>query len=303
MSTRKDPLAEAQPLDRVYYATGILLDAEDFQAEQIYHRSRLARALAYLQGSGTAAGLEVEHSLLTLPPVEPGDPPQQVEQVIVHPGLAVDRLGRLIEVPGPVCLRLDKWYVEQPTGDLTAAFREPPFSGVLVEDFAAPFTGVVVADIFVQFVVCERGKTPALASGPFDALDAVQPSRLRDSYEIMIRLRREADLTNVKPDDPWQAVSTAADATARQQALRTAIFDAWPKRPEDAPLHPEYAEDQADKTSVFLARLAIKAVKATEAGKPPTRPNPLPATPITVDNSLRSLVYTPQALAHAIGLI
>jgi hypothetical protein len=45
--------------------------------------------------------------------------------------------------------------------------------------FGAPFNGVI-ADVFLNFVVCERGKTPAFASGPFDALDAIAPSRLRD---------------------------------------------------------------------------------------------------------------------------
>ena len=42
---RIDPLkAKQQPPDRVFYATGVLLDAEDFSAEQTYHRAQLARA-------------------------------------------------------------------------------------------------------------------------------------------------------------------------------------------------------------------------------------------------------------------
>ena len=47
MSTRTDPLmdAELRP-DRLHFATGVMLDREDFQAEQLYHRGRLARALA-----------------------------------------------------------------------------------------------------------------------------------------------------------------------------------------------------------------------------------------------------------------
>ena len=32
----------------------------------------------------------------------------------------------------------------------------------------------------------QRGKTPAFAVGPFDATDAVVPSRLRDEYELRL---------------------------------------------------------------------------------------------------------------------
>ena len=43
MAKRDDSLAEVEGPDRVNYATGVLLNAEDFQAEQDYHRGRLAR--------------------------------------------------------------------------------------------------------------------------------------------------------------------------------------------------------------------------------------------------------------------
>ena len=284
MTTLNDPLSETQALDRVYFGTGVLLDAEDFRAEQTYHRNCLAHALANLHGSGTAAGLEVEYSFTT---TDKGP----VEQVIVHPGLAVDRQGRLIVVPGPACRRLDQWYQSQKADDLTAAFH-------------GSFGGVV-ADIFVRFITCERGKTPAFASGPFDALDAVQPSRLRDSYEISIILRREADskLALARPDDPWATVTSVGDPAARRTALLQAILKAWPRTPEDLLPHPEYAEEQEDKTAVFLCRLAIQATQSAEAGKPPKRPDPLPANSVTIDNTLRALVYSPQALAHILDLV
>src|SRR5262245_37226124 len=109
MSTRNDPLAAAAEtaragvLDRVFYATGILLAADDFDAEQTYHRGRLARALAYLHGSGTVAGLRVG----VLPALAPGADPAflqgREEELRVQPGLAIDRLGRLIEIPRAAC--------------------------------------------------------------------------------------------------------------------------------------------------------------------------------------------------------
>ena len=56
-----DPLYAGPQPERAAYATGMLLDAQDFIDEQTYHRGRLARALALLAGGGTLAGLEVTH--------------------------------------------------------------------------------------------------------------------------------------------------------------------------------------------------------------------------------------------------
>jgi len=61
MAKVEDTLPRQENPDRVNYVTGVLLGAEDFQAEQDYHRGRLARALAYAMGHGTLAGLEVSH--------------------------------------------------------------------------------------------------------------------------------------------------------------------------------------------------------------------------------------------------
>ena len=59
MATISDNLNPPQPPQRVFYATGRMLGVEDFQADQDYHRSSLARALLQLCGTGTVAGLKV----------------------------------------------------------------------------------------------------------------------------------------------------------------------------------------------------------------------------------------------------
>ena len=89
MAEAQDSLPLQEGPDRVHYATGVLLGAEDFQAEQAYHRSRLARALAYAMGYGTLAGLAVSHE-----PAQPADAdnPARSERLLVAPGLAIDRL-------------------------------------------------------------------------------------------------------------------------------------------------------------------------------------------------------------------
>ena len=110
MANAEDSIPLSEGPDRVNYATGVLLDAADFRAEQDYHRSRLARALAYAMGHGTLAGLEVVHE-----PEQPADStnPARSERLLVAPGLAIDRLGRLIEIVKPRCLRLGEWYAAQ----------------------------------------------------------------------------------------------------------------------------------------------------------------------------------------------
>lgn len=304
MTTRKDPLAEALTLDRVHYATGMMLDADDFRAEQIYHRGRLARALAFLHGTGTVAGLNVTYRHRA------GADGGSVEELVVSPGLAVDRIGRLVELPGEACIRLDRWYRQQASepdlaDGLATAFKAPAAHHVA----AAPWAGVV-ADVFVRFVACERGKTPAFVAGPFDALDAVQPSRLRDGYELSLVPRPEADLAGVRPAQAWPDFTGAADAASRIRCLQDAILAAWPRdaaTPPDLPGLPEYAPGQADKTAVFLARVVVRADAPAGPGlaparvAPPSPPDPDAEQVVAVDNHLRLFLYMPQALARVLA--
>src|SRR5262249_56717521 len=111
-----------------------------------------------------------------------------------------------IELPGSACIRLNNWYNGQSADSLIAALHGAPFNGV-------------VADVFIRFFLCERGKTPAFATGPFDALDAVQPSRLREFYKLELVLRNEADPP--LPANPWSELASIADLNARKAGLDT----------------------------------------------------------------------------------
>ena len=194
-----DPLYARPAAERPSYATGILLDAQDFTDEQTYHRGRLARALASLTGGGTLAGLRVSHSPAT------GAPSPRPEEIRVEPGLAVDRLGRLIEVPRPACLRLQVWFDAEVAADGGDRLRRAAYPNLdrflsaraLAEAGSnglppVPARGVV-ADVFVRFVACARGLTPSFATGPFDALNAVATSRVRDAYELHLVAREGLD--------------------------------------------------------------------------------------------------------------
>ena len=283
MSLELDPLAKAQSQgesqDRLWYATGVLLDAEDFLDEQTYHRGRLARALAYLYGSGTVAGLRVAWEPAVAPGVDASLPEGRPERIKVEPGLAIDRLGRLIELPRTACLRLNRWYEAQTDDDLAQGFHGVPFNGVVV-------------DVFLAFVACERGKTPAFASGPYEALDPVVPSRIRDGYVVTLIIRKEADPP--VPVNQWPDVSGIADPVSKADAIRQTVFGAWREGTQwqelDGQLAPliEHAAGH-DTTALFLARLVLPATQASATA----RPQRTDGAAVSVDNNIRPIVFNP----------
>src|SRR5687767_7675049 len=294
-----DPLAQRpEPPDRVAYATGMLLDAQDFEAEQLYHRGRLARALRYLHGSGTVAGLRVVWRPEVAPGADPTLPAGREESLVVEPGVALDRLGRVIEIPSHACIRLDRWYEGQEPDELTKALHP--------KEAGDPLSGVVV-DLFVRHFLCERGKTPAFADGPFDATDAVRPSRLREFYKLELKPRHEDDPREVLPRDLWPNLSGVADPEERWRRIQDAALDAWHEGRESAgggwadgapaPLR-EHVVGQ-DTTSLFLARLTLPADPAPANDVRPVR---RPGEAVEVDNHSRAFVYTAGALARWLGL-
>jgi hypothetical protein len=256
-----DPLISRGSSDRLHYSTGELLGADDFRDEQTYHRRQLARALLHLHGSGVIAGLRVVHRHR---PARAGAP-DDVE-LEVQPGLALDHAGRLIEVPREACLRLRRWFefiatrppssTELDAGDLRAAWRA---------DGSVAAGGAVVADLFLTFHECPRGYTPAFASGPFDALDASQPSRVRDAYELSLVLRREADADLPVSGDPWSVI-TGATLAERIASAEQASFAMWQRVSQPAPENGA----NVDPTALLLARLRIPAGPAPSAADAPT---------------------------------
>lgn len=289
-----DPLNIQPPADRPAYATGMLLDAQDFQDEQTYHRGRLARALMQVAGGGTLAGLRVWHQS----EIASGDDARP-EEIRVDPGLAVDRLGRLIELPRSACLRLPRWWDAEMAADGGDTLRQGAYdnlerfvssraaAGVTLPDRA------VVADIFLGFNACPRGLTPAFAQGPFDALNAVSISRVRDAYELQMYVRAGLDdgfsglplpAGSVAVPGETEAEAAAreaamgdptADPAAHRSALQDAVLYGYAPRGEGGgidddvgTLAPAAEHPQgADTSSIFLARVLIPI----GPGDPPAR--------------------------------
>jgi hypothetical protein len=255
--TRSDVVARAREArGRVFYATGVLLNAQHLDAEQLDNHRGLARALAYLHGSGTLAGLEVTWERET---------DGRGERVIVKPGIALDRLGRIIEVPRAAPLPLDRWFDEQSDTHLISGFK-PSLQGV-------------VADVFVRLVPGEPAQTP----GP--------------AYEVKLYLRQEPDPPPLPP--PTWPVFMRTDGARRD--LQDAIFAAWHEGDDSCdqggarPLA-EHVLGQ-DPTSVFLARLVLPATLPASSGRPIRT-----AAEVVVDNRSRRFAYPPAALARWVGL-
>jgi hypothetical protein len=289
-----DPIVSGAQADRLHYATGELLGADDFRDEQTYHRRQLARALLHLHGSGVIAGLRVT------PRHRPGQNGAGDEvELEVGPGLALDHAGRLIEVPRDACIRLRRWYdfiaargpssTELDAGDLRAAWRAD----------ASATGGAVVADVFLTFHECPRGYTPAFASGPFDALDASQPSRVRDAYELSLVLRREADADLPASADPWSAIAGATLAD-RLAAAEQASLALWHRQLQPAPENPA----GVDPAAVLLARLRLPAQQnpnVAQAPIPDWSAGAWPNETANVDNRVRYVVLPPAAVARLIA--
>ena len=281
MGTPKDPLNTPQPPDRVFFANGALLDQEDFRAEQLYHRGRIGRALAYLHGHGTVAGLEVAVHRQN-----------EEDMLMVCSGLAVDRLGRQIEVPRAACLRIGAWFQsqledEKGRGRLSNSFRT---GGGDTPD------GVFV-DVFVKFEVCERGKQPAFATGNFDALDAIAPSRLRDSYRLELVIRQEETLPVPDSGFPDLAGLTSEqkkDIVVQYKLENWKESTDW-KGPGDTLVHLEEHVTEQEGTEVLLARMLIPVTN------PPLRRNTNIAP--VVDNTLRRFVYSTAELVWLTGIM
>ncbi len=282
-----DPLLNAdvaRAADRLHYAFGELLGVDDFRDEQTYHRSRLARTLFYLFGHGTVAGLR---AVVEGRRRDPGNPEFDEVELKIQPGIAIDRAGRLIEIPRAWCLRLRRWYEYLAAGDpgtLNAAFSE---------DSAGSSQGSVNADILLSFHACDRGYTPAFATGAFDALDASQPSRIRDAHRLRLVPAGSETVSTAPATSPWTGV-TAVN-------WREKVLDAW-REPPSLPSTLRNPDDalrrDAEQTRLRIARLSIPAQRNT-GGLPPTpvwSAMTWNSPEAHLDNLARDFVLAPAAL-------
>lgn len=110
-------------LQRVNYFSGRLLTADDFTAEQDYHRAKTHRRNRLLHGAGVVTGLGVTLNLTG-----------GSARIVIAPGLALNGQGEEIEVSAPTPLALPTagssllvllHYAEQPCRPAPAPATDP----------------------------------------------------------------------------------------------------------------------------------------------------------------------------------
>lgn len=235
---------------RVSYREGMLLDASDFTDEQQYHRQRLAGVLARLHGSGTVAGLKVEG--IKRGDALPGGQTADDDRLKVLPGVAVDRLGRLLEVPSARCLRLGRWFDAVATA-----------GPAVIRPLVLGAEHWLVADVFLRYLECPRGLRPGFPELGQDATDAVVAARLQDGFELLLapRSSESAGVPPPVPKPPFQPAPTT------RKELLAAIYDGYQPAvgPAEYPVAPmddtpagTPIRKLAEKSAVFLARALIR---------------------------------------------
>lgn len=259
------------PALRVFYSTGRMLGVEDFQAEQDYHRGRLARALLAVHGTGTVIGLNVTSD-------KNADLGQL--EIQVTPGIAIDRAGRILDVPVTVCIRPQVWIAGQTDSDLIEATH----------------SGALLVDVFATFASCSRGKTPSFATqDDYDATDAFTANRLLDSFAMQLVLR--TDSAPLLPKDPWIGAGAAPTGGAAPSGDQVnALKDSVLNGVLTTATEPQEYPKNFDATSVFLARIKIPATQTNATARPVAD-----LTKMDIDNRSRLFVLPSALLARWSG--
>jgi hypothetical protein len=208
----------AAPLLRVNFAEGMLLGIEATNAEQEFHRRRLVRHQHWLHGAGTVVGLAVSLRTRTVNPPDAPALQQQVE-ILVAPGVAVDGLGREVQVAEPYCINLIDWLVAQGSDAAAGAFDAAgrfTLAGWLVAKapaLAEAVTGGVLnLRVSVRQEADPQGLQPAFASALNDSTDAVTASRIADGLALELTPDLAPGEDHGGRPAPWAGVSVPADA-------------------------------------------------------------------------------------------
>ena len=253
---------EPGPLARVAFRPGMLLGVEALQAEQDYHRRRLNRHARLLHGYGTVYGLLVS--------LEPPAAPLPL-RLVVHPGFALDALGRELLLPEPYGIDLIAWLAEQGAEGLVAA-SEPP-------DAAEGAPRTLTLEVALRYADCAQGLQPVLAAATNASTDAVAASRAGEAFELLLR---GADPNPPPPEPPPATLPTAAEqarldaaADAAERARLQARLDRLHRTRGASTLPPLGPED----AGLVLARVSLALTTLTA-------PQPAEAD-VAVDNLVR----------------
>lgn len=249
---------ETRPVpERLNLSDGALLTQAHFRAEQLYHRGQVSRLALHLHGAGTVAGLDVSYDPTTGDDVE----------IKVAPGMALDRLGRIVELHHQSCLTIALWLAQQSDDPLTQAHV---LAGVRAAGGGLP--NHLMADVYLGFHACARAPEPAFASPNADTIDGVAASRVLDTGQLKLTVRPDGDnrapLSRVAADHAGAATIDSVRTFKRMRAWDLTQPEADPfGLPAGADLSEHIvAGELQDGSEVLLARLIIPVI--TDSGFP-----------------------------------
>ena len=182
------------PDKRVHYALGLVLGVDEFQQEQFYHMAGRRGHNRLLHGYGTVSGLAVT-------PPEPGAADPEIQ---VSPGVAVDPCGREICVPDTMCVRLSGWLDRHRS---------------VLEDLYPGGVGELPLAVVLCYRECATDVVPIPGEPCRTQEDAMQPSRLQDSFELRLALREDG-LFGSPPMEPETGLHLYRADHAEEAAVR-----------------------------------------------------------------------------------
>lgn len=243
---------ETRPVpERLSLRDGMLLTQDHFLAEQLYHRGQVARLALHLHGSGTVCGLNVRY-----------DPEQGSDvEIKVAPGMALDRLGRLIELPYESCLNLATWLRQQHDDTLSRAHVQ---AGLRAAGNGLPEH--LVADVYLAYHACARQPEPAFATPNADTIDGVQAGRIRDAGQLSLLVRPDGDDREPESLPATEIPSPASAGDLRRYKLTRAWELTQPEaNPFRMPAGGSVSEhvtagNRQDGSEILLARLVVPVV-------------------------------------------
>ncbi|HEX7027116.1 MAG TPA: hypothetical protein VF268_07725 [Gammaproteobacteria bacterium] len=156
------------PYKRVKYSNGLVLGVDEFEQEQLYLLTKDQLHNRSLHGYGTVCGLNVTAR------EEDG-----VWELVVSPGIAVDKTGRDVRVPQAQCADLSVW-LQRNTDTITQWLTD---QGIPIVNPIALTLHVVLC-----YDQCATDYVP-VPSGPCQSLDKTSvASRYADNFKLQLQL-------------------------------------------------------------------------------------------------------------------
>jgi hypothetical protein len=165
------------PYKRPKYTFGLVMGVDEFEQEQLYHIEKNRLHNRMLHGYGTVCGLQIS--------VQDSGNMEKGPEVMVSPGIALNRLGQEIRVPSAQCAYLNEWLKNNSNTIMTTS---PPET--------------ISLNIVLCYRECETDNVPIPRAPCRSQDDTMAFSRIADDFELS--LHPSASTSDTKDGAPTQ---------------------------------------------------------------------------------------------------